>query len=104
MISDVDYIHSRFCILLPSPAIKDAEEINARVVCYIETWIVKKKKKDEVILKTGTCYQKIHFAEMMTISVGSFSTGTCSISKVSDSRTGIEIEAFSQSLVSDFSK
>ena len=51
VISDVDHIHSRFCILHPSPAIKVAEEINARVACYVVKWIVKK----DVILKMGSC-------------------------------------------------
>ena len=35
VISDVDHINSRFCILFPSPAIKVAKEINARVACYV---------------------------------------------------------------------
>ena len=62
-------------------------------------------KKKDVILKTYVTGRKLtlrnddHFR-------GSFSTGTCSISKVSVSRpgTGIEIKAFSESLVPDFSK
>ena len=65
VISDVDHIHSRFCILAPSPAIKDAEEINARVACYVGKWIV----KNDVILKKGPVSGN-SLCGTMTISVG----------------------------------